>query len=231
MNIFGTSNSVPFHPNKRIWGKVLFCVAALALIFFVGAWIKGLWPTSSPAQITVDFSSLDPKEVVNLYWSASVTGDGETLMKLVSKETPGSFYRECPVSGNDESASDKVEIHPPFEGAPGGISPKAEKPPSKLFGKIDYHSIPYTVYHFSHYLYVNQPQLAGYNLTKQDVYGNEALIEIAPLTNPQDYSTRLFFLNKESTGWKIFSIDSRMTLFIVGNKKFGQNRQCKYGFM
>lgn len=205
--------------------KRLFLIMAFTFTFAIASVIAGRWLLSSSAQVTPNYSSLEPKDVVSLYWSASLSGDSVTLKELITTVTPESFNRECPIP----EGANQVASEPKFEWRENNSETRKPETKSlpKLFGKIEKDSIPDTIYHTSHYIYVNQRPLAAYENTRQSEYGDEAFLEITPLVNPQDYSTSVFFLKKEPTGWKIFTIFNKNMLNLIGNQKFGKERQCK----
>jgi hypothetical protein len=209
--------------TKKI-GAALLCIAALALTIVTGIWIVGLSNQSSSAQTLPDFSSLEPKDVVDMYWFASLDGKSETLKGLITSNTPESFYRECPAA--ESKTLDSAKPMFTLEPADQPIKQAEPKTYPKLFGTIEKDSVPDLIYEMSYYINVTRESLSKYEYTRQEIYEDEAVVELTRLKDPQDDSTHLVYLTKEPSGWKIFTIYGKSMSRMIGNQKFGQKRFC-----
>ena len=159
---------------------------------------------------------LDPKEVVALYWDAALRGDGPTIKRIVG--LPGnSMLWDCAPKLTTSNERGKIAG---FERPDEATEARLGEPMNNLeLILLD-----------AHLIKINRKRLVpDYEQAEYKSFGNEARILYRPKDSPNTTNSKVFFLLMHQDQWRIVDVRSESHLRYVGNKKFGEARDCGIG--
>jgi hypothetical protein len=191
--------------------KLFTSILAGCMILFVLDF--GCTHSTYPREPTdEDLKSMDPAKVVNLYWESSLNGKIETIERLIGQ--PGSsMVWDCPPSKGP--SAQKLGMKPESNNVQ-TQAPDFDKP-------IDNRDS--ILRHAEVLRIANRPLWRDYNLAENKSNGSEARLVYRPKDSPNPYNSAVFFLTRNGR-WRIVSISDEDSLKFVGNKKFGEVRDC-----
>ena len=201
--------------TNAVESKGLLNLAATALGLFILLAIQSCSPgqpkysQATEAQLRL----LDPRGVVALYWEAALDRDTDTIKRLVG--LPGnSMLWECSPTGGPSNSLGKIEgFQPPGD----GTEAMFDEPRSSIeFILLD-----------AHLISVNRKRLVrDYDEADYKSFDKEARIVYRPKDSPNTTNSKVFFLLMQGDQWRIIDVTSESHLQFVGNKKFGEARDC-----
>ncbi len=202
--------------------------------------------------VTVDEKILakhSASETTKIYWDASFRGNPEIVKQLITKE-PKDFWGNC-YSENDE-VSQKKEEKPDFQESNKFIAAESEEPTkkelenekeeynnqllqvfkdlirkgeSRVFEKYyDKDSEFFSIYSLSHLINISEYSVQNLVIEKELNYKDESRVEVDYPTSYSDRLKFIFYLKKESNGWKIFNIMWVSELKYSNNEDYAKAR-------
>ena len=201
-------------------GSIYLLLSCLAVSLSLG--LQSCYVTGPAVRVPPtdeELSKLDPYRLVDVYWDAALSRDVETIKKIVGP-FPDSMLWACPdsedllrsrpASGNANSEDLRFDI--PGEGP----TDKAMHLDNQLNN----------VLRWAKTIGIANRNLAvDYDVTKKE-FGTEAKMFIRPKESPNPYNSYVLFLQKNGVEWKIVDMGLEDYATLVGNKKFGEPREC-----
>lgn len=158
-----------------------------------------------------ELEGLDPKGVVELYWASALSGDTETIKRIVG--LPGkSMYWDCPREEiTSDSKGEGFEI----------VGPSPDVDFDKPIDNLEWILLDSKTIKIA-----GKPLTTHYGIMDYKSFGSEAKAVVRPKDAPNSTNSRVFFLLNDGERWRIVAIKSEDHLKFVGNKKFGEAREC-----
>jgi hypothetical protein len=203
----------PLFTQKYFWKCVgLTILFALQLSCFV----YSTYDAASSQRSDEELGRLEPQGVAELFWQAALKGDTETIKTIVGR--PGDSMRwDCPreVAASDRKATVLANTGVSEE----AVEAMSDKPVDNLESILRYARITEIA---------RKPLETHYDLAEYRSSGPEARLLYRPKDSPNSTNSTVFFLLRDGR-WRIVDIKSENHLQFVGNKKFGERRECQSG--
>lgn len=153
---------------------------------------------------------LDPRGVVNLFWKSALDGEVEALKKTIG-HAGKSMLRDC---SQDEVTRDRfgdsIQPHDMPE------RPNLDEPGDNMEAILNHANV----------IRIARKRLeTDYEFVEEKLFGNEARLTYRRKESPNAFNSEVFFLIFEQR-WRIVDIRPEAHLQFVGNKKFGELRNC-----
>ena len=167
-----------------------------------------------------EIETLEPRDVVQLYWKAALLGDVSTITRLVGGPHDSMLW-DCPPTTSTEDSGLKGVYSP--EGSVGEPGANVTQVGSRDDPNYNLDAI---LLHASVIKVARKTLASDYDFGEENVSEREARLLVKPRTAPDSFNSLVFFLLKADNRWRIVDIRVEDHLQFVGNKKFGKNRSC-----
>lgn len=167
--------------------------------------------TGAESAAPPDERHAGPREAVESFWQAALAGDAERIKAMVAPVND-LLLHECP--------RPKMAAN-----AYGEAANSAEAPTSGLADAV---SDGGSVRTFAAAVKANRKSLRdGFRLAESTAFKNEARLTYEPSASPNPYNTFVVFLLNQEGQWKIIDIRYKADMRFLGNKKYGEERNCE----
>ena len=224
--------------NKEI--KIMFKIGIVTLfLLFVGiSLIISFENKTSPQTKVHDYSELSPTEVVKVFWQAAVEGDEEVVRKTVTI-TPESFNQVCEETNkssilysspnantNNKSGISLTQEFVDKLNSESNTTDQSFAVNNKFIKESTSDSKLSLAYITARNLYANKIPLSKVNIIKEEIYKDEAIVQLEYSISNNYKIQENFFLTNQG-GWKFF-LSASPNSVVIGNINYAKLRpQCE----